>query len=370
MAFKIVELRPNRNLLDSNFNGYKLSLDPTPLLITELESTPLQCQQRDDQYSFLHAHIFGLENHLERDLWNPGSGYFVTSDWNVKKIDRNPETGRMNPIINVFKVPRYRDVIKGDYNPNIKFISDNMCLLSDGIGTINLIETHTRNENKSWDLIKSFKPLDEKYFILKDARFDIDDSKQLNILLLHVVQEETTFFSTLEWINYSLQENSVEQITHRTLQGKGVLYYACLDEKCDGVIISSDKPIEFIYDSENLIVISNGDVAKESNLEIKNDIYSWSQTIDEVFIHFHHKNESESFDYNIFCENNKLSVKIKDKTIVVLELCSNIVSDSIGKAWEVSKEYNYQDMINKPFNIYSLITIHQYFLRKDSFIFD
>lgn len=343
MTSKLVELRPNRNLLDSSFNGYKLSLDPTPLLTTELVSSPVQCRQREDQYSFLHAHIFGLVNHLERDLWNPGSGYFVDSEWNVKKINRNSETGRMNPIVNVFKVPRCRDIIKGDYNPNIKFISDNMCILSDGIGTINLIETRARNENNLWNLITSFKPLDDKCFIVKDARIHkINNSKQLNIFLLHIVQEETTFYSTLEYVNYNLKEKfSVEKISHQTLRGKGVLYYACLDEKCDGVIISSDKPIEFIYDNENPIIIANGVEVKKTNSEIKNSVYSWSQTIDEIFIHFHYKYESESFDYDIYCENNKLSIKVKDINIVDLELCGNIVSDSIGKAWEVSKRYKF-----------------------------
>lgn len=339
MTYKIIELRPNRNLLDPNFNGYKLSLDPTPLLTIDLDSPPVQCQQREDQYSFLHAHIFGLENHLERDVWNPGSGYFIASDWNVKKIDRNIETGRINPIKNVYKVPRLRDVIKGDYNPNIKFLTENLCLISDGIGNIYLTETNIRNSNTQWTLILTIKPFDDdKCFILKDARINVTGhSKEMHLLLLHIVQESSTFYSTLEWFKYKLQEKSVEKISQQTLRSKGVLNYVSLESNCSSIIISTDKAIDFIYDDENPVVTSNGDELKEELNEVgyKTDIYSWSQTIDEIFINFHYKHESESFDYNILCENNKLLVKIKDKTIADLDLCGNVITDSIAKAWEV-----------------------------------
>lgn len=51
---KIVELRPDRNLIRNNFDGYKLSLDPVPLLRQELSHLPFRAEPNEDQY----VHIF------------------------------------------------------------------------------------------------------------------------------------------------------------------------------------------------------------------------------------------------------------------------------------------------------------------------
>lgn len=46
---KIVELRPDRNLIRNNFDGYKLSLDAVPLLRQELSNLPFRADPNEDQ---------------------------------------------------------------------------------------------------------------------------------------------------------------------------------------------------------------------------------------------------------------------------------------------------------------------------------
>nr|CAD7410147.1 unnamed protein product [Timema cristinae] len=44
----LIELRPKRDLLNPNFNGYKLSLDPVPVFrhLLDIEQPPIQANTR------------------------------------------------------------------------------------------------------------------------------------------------------------------------------------------------------------------------------------------------------------------------------------------------------------------------------------
>ena len=41
---------------------------------------------RDDQYSYHHAKLFGIQNHLISDPWSPDCVYFVDTEWDVRKV--------------------------------------------------------------------------------------------------------------------------------------------------------------------------------------------------------------------------------------------------------------------------------------------
>uniref|UniRef100_A0A1B0GNI9 Protein-lysine N-methyltransferase n=1 Tax=Phlebotomus papatasi TaxID=29031 RepID=A0A1B0GNI9_PHLPP len=54
MDCKILELRPDRKLLKSNFDGYKLSLEPVAIIKEALQMMPDRVHPSEAQYSFLH----------------------------------------------------------------------------------------------------------------------------------------------------------------------------------------------------------------------------------------------------------------------------------------------------------------------------
>jgi hypothetical protein len=43
----------------------------------------------DDQYSFLHVKVFGLQNHLYGDPWARDDVYYVDKRWRVHKSVKN-----------------------------------------------------------------------------------------------------------------------------------------------------------------------------------------------------------------------------------------------------------------------------------------
>ena len=80
---KLFELRPNVNLLDSSFQGYKLSLEPMAIYKHELPVFVEHLKPSDEQFSFQHVKSFGYHNHLFADLWNTDLAFFITQDYQV-----------------------------------------------------------------------------------------------------------------------------------------------------------------------------------------------------------------------------------------------------------------------------------------------
>ena len=83
-------LRPNRDLLDPKFEGYKLSLEPLTLSSTNLVSAVNDIPLREELFSFQHMRAFGNHNHLVLDSWLDGGKhqdviYFVNENYEVQR---------------------------------------------------------------------------------------------------------------------------------------------------------------------------------------------------------------------------------------------------------------------------------------------
>ncbi|KAF7246830.1 NudC domain-containing protein 1, partial [Varanus komodoensis] len=70
-------LRVKRQLLDPNFEGYKLSLEPLACYQVGLESPVAEIKLRDDQYTLDHVRAFGMYNYLHLDSWYQDNVYYV-----------------------------------------------------------------------------------------------------------------------------------------------------------------------------------------------------------------------------------------------------------------------------------------------------
>ena len=82
-------LRPNRELLDSKFEGYKLSSEPLTLSSTNLVTAVNDVPLREELFSFQHMRAFGNLNHLVLDSWLDGGKhevmYFVNENYEVQR---------------------------------------------------------------------------------------------------------------------------------------------------------------------------------------------------------------------------------------------------------------------------------------------
>ena len=109
---KIIELRADPKLLKSNFDGYKLSLDPIPIL--RLEDVPLPYRITPNlsagEYSEKHVSLFQLHNHLVSDPWLNNTAYYFDVSSSVQKINYDVSLKFDDP-----NAKHYDDILTGFY---------------------------------------------------------------------------------------------------------------------------------------------------------------------------------------------------------------------------------------------------------------
>ena len=80
MAFK-----PNRALLNVNFDGYKLSQDAMICVNQPLGSAVKVVPLKEEQFSYQHVRTFITHNHLAKNPWEDRSVYWYGEDSAIKK---------------------------------------------------------------------------------------------------------------------------------------------------------------------------------------------------------------------------------------------------------------------------------------------
>ncbi|GAB0089633.1 NudC domain-containing protein 1 [Sergentomyia squamirostris] len=312
MDFNVLELNVDRNLLKSNFDGYKLSLEPVAVLKNPLQVLPDRVLPSEDQYSYLHAELFSLQNHLYHDVWTNDTSYYFDENWNMRRIHFNLREGRFAPIAAVFRLKR-RNRVSGHYNASLIFISEKYAIIGDGISSIEIIDTGDRVKGSEWKKIAEIKvlPDDKVGFILKDARFEIiQEVKIFHCVLLRVEQQEEGFDSVLEWISINLSDQTIK--FRRELRSKSSIPYLSLTSNCSGIILASGKQIKFSYDSEKPV--------EEVQEERKISAYNWKQTDKTVEIMFHGQEDGEDDDFAVSCIDQRIVVKFKNNVLLEGEL--------------------------------------------------
>ncbi|XP_059613236.1 nudC domain-containing protein 1 [Phlebotomus argentipes] len=320
MDCKIIELRADRNLLRSNFDGYKLSLEPVAIVKEKLQATPDRVHQSDAQYSFLHAELFSLQNHLIHDPWTSDTSYYIDTTWMVRRVQYGLQEGRFKPIGSVFRVRKSAERLAGHFNLTIVFISEKFAVIGDGVAWIEIVDTGDRTRAQEWKQLAHVRAIpDEKAgFVLRDARLEIqEECRKIHCLLMRIEQTDGVFESVLEWIAIDLSEKKVS--THRELRSRSSIFYSVLTSNSSGVIVAAGKAVKFTYDSENPIVDDIPNVQEED--------YTWKQTDEDIVITFREREEAEKSDYQVKFIGKEISVQFKEDIVLKGELFAEIDKD-------------------------------------------
>lgn len=353
---KSVELRQDRSHIRSNFDGYKLSLEPVPLLKQELNSAPLKTEPNDDQYSLLHAELFSMQNLLQVDPWARTQSYFINRLGEITRCSYDENKGRPDNMQVVYRLAQgVGDVAanvlkhKGDYNYTMRFISEKYCVLCDGVKSLILFDTGDRQKASEWQQVATTKingnsvDVEECNYVIYDARLDIiQEQKQISLALGHVQRVEslsaegsTTHYLYLHWSKWLLNDQQWHFEVLDTLEGKGSLYYCAFEPRSESLIISSNR--EYQWRSMK----TTPDEGPESETSVdrpqlhdkpleENGIqseYSWSQTDDDVMLKFAIKQGKDKNDYNVKCESNKITVKCNEDILLDAELAEKVDRD-------------------------------------------
>ncbi|XP_011189181.2 nudC domain-containing protein 1 [Zeugodacus cucurbitae] len=344
---KIVEVRPDRNLIRNNFDGYKLSLDPVPILRQELTYLPFKAEPNEDQYSLLHAELFSMQNLLQADPWARTISYYITRHGEVTRVAYNESTGRGEQIQILYRLNTQSTRVKGDYNYSMRFISEKYCVICDGLQSIFLFDTKDRLKAADWILIAeanlSNKTHGDRHFMLFDSRLDIvQEKKQISMAIGRVMRIDkgptgvSSHFMHLHWGRWMQSENWEFSIVD-TLEGKGSLYYCAFEPRAESLIICSNHEYNFRSQksSESCQVNVEKMELHDENYEIGG--FTWSQTDEDIIIKFDFKEGKERTDYNVKYVANKLTVKVCEEMLLNNELYDKVDPDLT--TWTIENNY-------------------------------
>lgn len=315
MPPNITELRPDLKLLVKNFEGYKLSLDTVPVIKHKL--LPIQpnvMTPNIDQYSLLHATLYGLHNHLFKDPFESYITYVIDMNNVVNKYIFNRETQRFFVGDDCqFQLPQSENIDK-IYNSSMKFISKEYVVISKGSSSIYIVNTADRANLSSWTIVFSQSVVeDTNGFIILDARLEeTDGHKAIHCLIQHIEKADKSFENIIDWIIIK-QDTELSWIltNYKHLLGKGTLQYCAFESGCKAVYIASDRKYKFQLSDEE---IRQNQISKKSNDEIKScDSINWYQSEEEITILVTFKEFVDKKLLSIKTTANSLNIVYKNK---------------------------------------------------------
>lgn len=332
---KVIELRPDSKLLKSNFDGYKLSLEPIPVL--KLENIPKPDNVSADsasEYSFLHSSLYQLQNHLVADPWLQNTAYFLDSSSAIQKVHYDTNTGKLKQLTSIFRcgIKRPAGGSSGIYNCDFKFISEKYAVLSDGIGSLRILETGDRQKSSEWKSLQVFSPLEGNGFIIQDAKLMIDKGEKfIHCLLLHIKNVDGKFYNVIDWITLKQSEDSKlwEESSRRTLEGKGNLYYLSFDPKCKSVVYSSNHEYKYTMDSVNEVIEVPIVTPATENLQVDDseNIFTWCQDGENITISFKKSLDATKDRYVVQCQYNHIEVKFDNESLLNSDIFASVDTD-------------------------------------------
>ncbi|XP_052441021.1 nudC domain-containing protein 1 [Carassius gibelio] len=292
MSLPNCSLKVNRELLDTSFESYRLSLDPISTYNVELDAAVAEVKLKDSQYTLDHVRAFGMYNYLHIDPWYEDSVYFVDSKGRVLNLTVTLDTALGKPC-EMFRFDSDPVSCEGEQLcVSLSLTSATWAALSDGTGKLTLLRTSKRGESSyiKWEPMFSER-LGEPFIIVHSLTHVRSHVHTIEVLLLRVQKDPADtkgsgFSILLEWItvdNSAGQSESEERKygvrKRRMMKGKSVPHYAAVEPQGKGIVIASEKPFAFTE--------VDGLPFKEppvEDMEVENPgpIYFWQQTEEDV----------------------------------------------------------------------------------------
>lgn len=320
MKPKRIELRPDWKLLNSNFEGYKLSLAEFQVCEKALPNPIDQATPDSNQYSLLHARLFGLHNHLyAEEIHGVNYLYFIDKEWHVYKLylESFVVPQFIEPFV-VWQIPKSCERQEGHYNISLKFASPEIVVLTAPGGVLYLLNTGDRSLDTTWNVIFKSEILGgEKDLIVKDAVL-CKDTNELHVLLLSIGQDASSerWMNILNWVVMSCDNKEWSVVANRELRATGELYYSSFEPDCRAVYISSEKSFKFTDDKD--------ENSEEGTQEEKEKKYIWSQTVDDVTVKLKLPENYIKSGLKITAKTNEISIQYENSVLLSGHLCKNI----------------------------------------------
>ena len=320
-----VELRPDRKLIDSNFDSYKLSLVSLPSYKTDIQGGVYRVIPGDSDVGYEKIRCLTLHNYLVLDPWNKDDVYYIDSSGCIRRF-HIPLEAHMQCSKVVFSLGSDMVTRKKILPPSFYFPSATLCVVCDGSGTTFLLDTGLRSEQSFnvWNIIyiddDKGSPSMICHAVHRTIEKDDASMSYLDCLFMKFQEQcnketsEATMKVQLEWASFSKgntdEEYTVCEVKH--FYGKSTPMYAVLSTDCSELHIAASSPFQFkpAWDNE---VDEEIDELQDEDDEAK-DVpppYTWKQNTEDVIIYVNLPPDtpSTSIIYSLNAKNLSLAIK-------------------------------------------------------------
>jgi hypothetical protein len=234
------EFRPQSQLLNSKFDGYRLTLEPLAQYILKFDD-PIHVQKDftfdNDLYSYNGIKGFKTLNQLHLNpLKESNDLYFFDQNHAIQQINLscNESLSNLQQPMSVYQLP------KNTIHGSMFFVTDSLVVVCDGRSKLFILDT----SNPKWKLL-----FDK----------DFDELVTSPIRLLHAVYHQGFIHviigfikdeCQLLWVSFSLgSSNEIQLARRRVLNGKKWPDFVAVESNGQGVYVAAEGLYKFTFDS-------------------------------------------------------------------------------------------------------------------------
>ncbi|KAM3727630.1 NudC domain-containing protein [Dirofilaria immitis] len=297
MSESFIDIKPDPSLLDANFDGYKLSLDPSPTYSHPLQVPVRELQTSNIQYGFEHIKLFSDINYLVYDPYASDSKQrrFVTIllDLHLCSISFDVQTKKFSICKNytVIAAPLDEKEVQDRYPATISFPDAGYAFVSNGFGRLTMYITGDRCSATAWEECLSIQPLianDEvNPFIIIESRYI---ENKYDVLLRSIVpnrksSSQGNFSNKIIWLTITSENGKMNVTEFRSIICTGHIEMVTFDKLPESLIIISTGDLTFCGNGISTSDTTDQEMKKEyqdETVKLSKKRYAWSQTGTDV----------------------------------------------------------------------------------------
>ena len=355
-------LAPNRDLLNVNFEGYKLSESSLAVSRRKLPCA-VSTVTLKDQFSYQHVRAHTLHNHLHFDPKNPASAYWCSKDGSILKASCDhmscdkDGTFSIETVFHLPAVPAHNHTHERRTNVTMEFLDGNVGVVCAGDNEVTIFksirEGSAESEGEEWVALKSFAVSEEEGVMLVTACLT-PTGTSVHILCAvlakpvsptAVSRDSPPSVAMYKWMRVDLRANPLltqllpEDVTGvntlGTFQSKSLALYAAFQRQPSSgeelLLISETTPLVSADKQRKIDGVSpkSDNFEKDSHLfaesephsglgySSEGDNYQWSQTDTDVVVTFQLGSDVRKRDISCIIEPEELVVGLTDGTTLL-----------------------------------------------------
>lgn len=342
---KSISLKPKRELLNPNFDGYKLSLDGDVTVYSQNVNEALE-PKKSNTSCYLRTRIEALHNHLFKDPFHVNHVYYFTSRGHLIKhqYSKDSKLSSSEVVWQADMSELSEEESEGDrYFASLHFPSEDLAVVTNGRGSLHILETGDRMTTQSW--LECLQTNTERGVIMQSYIADGEDyQRHLHCLIVSVTTQQELINNEqyvivdeglknakdvavhlINWLVITYNGATWEPGRVRRLAGRGTIEYCSFDTTASGLIILCHSNYSFVEDSMSPITVPK---PKEKVEEKKSPKYTYMQN-DEDLIVYLNVGQITREDLKVKAQPKELCVKIKDSIVLEGQFTDLVSADMV-----------------------------------------